>query len=139
MKKKSSYEDLQRAIRKLKMPAIEVFKNQYADKDYTIELHCPEFTCICPKTGLPDFAVINCSYIPDQTCLELKSFKLYLVAYRNVGIFHENCVNKVLEDIVKACKPRWARVEGIVMPRGGIQTKVVVEYNGAGRMRRGRT
>ena len=121
------------------MPAIEVFKNQYADKDYTIELHCPEFTCICPKTGLPDFAVINCSYIPDQTCLELKSFKLYLVAYRNVGIFHENCVNKVLEDIVKACKPRWARVEGIVMPRGGIQTKVVVEYNGAGRMRRGRT
>jgi len=128
MNKKSSYEDLQSTIRKLKMPAIEVFKNQYADKNYTIDLHCPEFTCICPKTRLPDFGVINLSYIPDQTCIELKSFKLYLIAFRNVGIFHENVVNKVLEDVVKICKPRWAKVEGIVTPRGGIQTTVVVEY-----------
>ena len=104
MKKKSSYEDLQKTIRKLKLPAIEVFKNQYMDKDYTVDFHCPEFTCICPKTGLPDFGVIDLSYIPDQTCIELKSFKLYLVAYRNVGIFHENVVNKVLDDVVVACR-----------------------------------
>ena len=128
MNTKSSYEDLQETIRELAMPDIEVFKNQYDDKNYTIDLHCPEFTCICPKTGLPDFAVINYSYIPDLTCIECKSFKLYLFAYRNVGIFHENLVNKILEDAVKACQPRWAKVEGIVTPRGGIQTTVVVEY-----------
>ena len=126
----SSYEDLQGHIRNFNLPDIEVFKNQYADKDYTIDLHCPEFTCICPKTGLPDFGVIDLSYIPDQTCIELKSFKLYLVAYRNVGIFHENVVNKILEDVVAACQPRWAKVEGIVNPRGGIQTTVVSEYKG---------
>lgn len=128
MKNKSSYEDLQGHIRKLKTPVIEVFKNQYADKDYTVRLSCPEFTCICPKTGLPDFATVYLTYIPDKTCIELKSFKLYLVAYRNVGIFHENLVNKVLEDVVKACHPRWAKVEGVVTPRGGIQTTVSVEY-----------
>jgi len=129
MKKKSSYEDLQEHIRTLKTPQIEVFKNQYADKEYTIVLNYPEFTCICPKTGLPDFATIRLSYIPDQMCIELKSFKLYLISYRNVGIFHENLVNKVLDDIIKACQPRQARVEGIVTPRGGIQTTVVSEYN----------
>ena len=128
MKKKSSYEDLQGHIRTLATPAIEVFKNQYADKDYRVELDCPEFTCICPKTGLPDFATIRLSYIPDKTCLELKSFKLYLICFRSVGIFHENLVNKILDDIVKACKPRWAKVEGIVTPRGGIQTTVIAEY-----------
>ena len=128
MTKKSSYDNLQKTIRSLKTPAIEVFKNQYAHKEYTVQLHCPECTCICPKTGLPDFATINLSYIPDKTCIELKSFKLYLVAYRNVGIFHENLVNKILDDVVKACKPRWAKVEGIVTPRGGIQTTVVSEY-----------
>jgi len=130
MDRLSSYEDLQGDIRTLELPDIEVFENQYADKDYTIDLHCPEFTCICPKTGLPDFGVIDLSYIPDQTCIELKSFKLYLIGFRNVGIFHENVVNKVLEDIVKACEPRWAKVEGIVTPRGGIQTTVVSEYKG---------
>jgi len=133
MSKKSSYEDLQGHIRVLKTPAIEVFKNQYSDKDYTVQLNCPECTCICPKTGLPDFATVNLTYVPDKTCIELKSFKLYLVAFRNVGIFHENLVNKVLEDIVKACKPRWAKVEGIVTPRGGIQTTVVAEYKKTGR------
>ena len=131
-KKKSSYENLQSTIRKMKMPSIEDFKNQYADKKYTIGLHCPEFPCICPTTGLPDFAVINLSYSPGRTCIELKSFKLYLVTFRNVGIFHENHVNKVLEDVVKACKPRWAKVEGIVTPRGGIQTTVVAEYKKKG-------
>ncbi len=128
MTKKNSYDDLQGHIRALKTPVIEVFKNQYADKDYTIQLHCPECTCICPKTGLPDFATINLTYIPDDVCIELKSFKLYLICYRNVGIFHENLVNKILDDVVKACKPRRAKVEGIVTPRGGIQTTVIVEY-----------
>lgn len=128
MKKKSTYEDLQKTIRKLKLPIIEVFKNQYADRNYTVDLHCPEFTCICPKTGLPDFGVIHLSYIPGKTCIELKSFKLYLAGFRNVGIFHENLVNKILDDVVGTCKPRWAKVQGVVNPRGGIQTTVVSEY-----------
>ena len=128
MKKKSSYEDLQGHIRRSKMPIIEVFRNKYTDKDYVVHLNCPECTCICPKTGLPDFGTINLTYIPDKFCIELKSFKLYLVAYRNIGIFHENLVNKILDDIVKACHPRWAKVEGIMNPRGGIQATVTAEY-----------
>ncbi len=128
MKNKSSYEDLQGHIRTMTTPEIEVFKNQYPDKDYTVELDCPECTCICPKTGLPDFATVRLSYVPDKACIELKSFKLYLVSYRNVGIFHENLVNKVLDDVVRACKPRRAKVEGIVTPRGGIQTTVTAEF-----------
>ena len=128
MKTKSSYEDLQGHIRGLKMPAIETFKNQYADRDYAIALDCPEFTCVCPKTGLPDFGTIRVTYVPGRTCIELKSFKLYLIGYRNVGIFHEHLVNKILDDIVRACKPRRAKVEGLVTPRGGIQTTVTAEY-----------
>ena len=128
MKKKSSYEDLQGRIRTFSTPAIEVFKNQYADREYTVQLNCPECTCICPKTGLPDFATIHLTYVPDKACIELKSFKLYLIAFRDVGIFHENLVNKILDDIVKACRPRRARVEGVVAPRGGIQTTVSAEY-----------
>ncbi len=126
--KSSSYEDLQNNIRQLKLPEIEVWVNKYPEKKYTISLSTEEFTCICPKTGLPDFATINVNYIPNKLCLELKSFKLYLFSYRNVGIFHEHLVNKILEDIVKACSPRFARVEGIVKVRGGIQTTVVSEY-----------
>ncbi len=126
--KRSSYEGLQKKIRSLKTPAIEVWENQYADRDYTIYLSIPECTCICPKTGLPDFATINITYGPDKTCLELKSLKMYIIAYRNVGIFHEHLVNKILDDIVKACRPRWAKVEGIVNPRGGIATTVTAQY-----------
>ena len=125
---KSSYEDLQENIRDLKTPDIEVWENKYPDKTYTVSLEIPEFTCICPKTGLPDFAVIKLEYIPNQWCLELKSFKLYLVSYRNVGIFHEHLVNKLMEDIVRACKPRSAKLEVIMNPRGGIGTTVVTEY-----------
>ena len=128
MKKKSGYEDLQKDIRNLAMPAIEVFKNKYDDRDYTVLLSCPECTCLCPKTGLPDFATINLAYVPDELCVELRSFKLYLVGYRSIGIFHENLVNKILDDVVKACAPRRAKVEGVVTPRGGIQTTVVAEY-----------
>lgn len=112
----------------MKTPEIEIFKNQYPDRDYVIELNCPECTCICPKTGLPDFVTVRLSYTPDKKCVELKSFKMYLIVFRDVGIFHENLVNKILDDMVVACRPRWAKVEGVVTPRGGIQTAVTAEY-----------
>jgi len=128
MKKKNSYEGLQGYVRALKTPKIDVWKNQYPEREYTIHLAVPEFTCICPKTDLPDFATVRVSYAPTKTCLELKSFKYYIIFYRNIGIFHEHWVNKILDDIVKACHPRWARVEGVVNSRGGIQTTVVAEY-----------
>jgi 7-cyano-7-deazaguanine reductase len=127
-KRKSSYEGLQENIRRLKTPVIEVWKNQYPDKIYTINLEIPEFTCICPKTGLPDFANITVEYSPDKYCIELKSFKLYTIFYRNIGIFHEHAINKILEDFVKACKPRWVRIRGVFNPRGGITTTVIREY-----------
>ena len=128
MSKISSYENRQKNIRKLKMPAIEVWENQYADRDYMVDLTIPEFTCICPKTALPDFALIKVSYKPAKVCLELKSLKMYLVEYRQLGIFHEHLVNKVLDDLVKSCQPRWMRVEVIMNPRGGIGTTVSAEY-----------
>ena len=127
-RKKSSYEDLQENIRGLRTPAIEVWENKYPDREYTIDLEIPEFTCICPKTGLPDFATIKLTYSPFKVCLELKSLKMYVIFYRNVGIFHEHLVNKILDDIVKASQPRWAKLEVVMNPRGGIATKVAVEY-----------
>lgn len=127
-KKFSSYEGLQENIRNLKTPKLEVWKNQYQDKLYTICLDIPEFTCICPKTGLPDFANIKIEYSPDKYCIELKSFKIYTIFYRNLGIFHEHATNKILEDFVKACKPRWAKITAVFNPRGGITTVVTREY-----------
>lgn len=127
-KKKPSYEGLQKKIRKLKSPKIEVWENQYFDKDYIINLAITEFTCICPKTGLPDFAAIYINYSPKKWCLELKSLKLYINFYRNLGIFHEHVINRILEDIVTACKPRWAEVIGEFNVRGGIRTTVRSEY-----------
>lgn len=126
--KKSSYQGLQSHVRNLRTPEIEVWENEYADREYHVAIEIPEFTCICPKTGLPDFATIKIDYIPSKTCLELKSLKMYIVYYRNVGIFHEHLVNKVLDDIVKACSPRWAQVEAVMNPRGGIATSVKSEY-----------
>jgi len=126
--KKSAYEGLQDRIRSLTTPPIEVWKNAYPDKIYTITLEIPEFTCICPKTGLPDFAVIKLEYSPDKYCIELKSFKLYTIFYRNLGIFHEHVVNKILDDFVKAAKPRWVKITGVFNPRGGITTTVIREY-----------
>ncbi|MFH0753865.1 MAG: preQ(1) synthase [Candidatus Omnitrophota bacterium] len=130
MKSISTYEGLQKKIRVLKTPEIEVWENQYADRDYTIHLEIPEFTCICPKTGLPDFAVIQVRYRPAKDCLELKSLKMYTLFYREIGIFHEHLVNKLLDDMVKACKPRWMKVEVKMNPRGGIYTMVEAEYKG---------
>jgi len=128
MSKASSYEGRQKDIRKLKLSDIEVWKNQYSDRDYIVDLEIPEFTCICPKTGLPDFALIKVSYKPAQVCLELKSLKMYLVEFRQIGIFHEHLVNKLLDDFVRASDPRWMRVEVIMNPRGGIGTTVTAEY-----------
>lgn len=127
VKKKSSYQGLQKNIRKLKTPKIEVWENQYPDKDYVINLNIPEFTCICPKTGLPDFAIIYINYSPKKWCLELKSLKLYINSYRNLGIFHEHVTNKILEDLVKACQPRFCEVIGEFNVRGGIKTTVRAE------------
>lgn len=128
MKKKSSYEGLQESIRSLKTPAIEVWENQYADKIYTIITEIPEFTCICPKTGLPDFAFIKIEYSPDKYCIELKSLKMYTIFFRNIGVFHEHLVNKMLEDFVKAARPRWVKITAEFNPRGGIKTTVLREY-----------
>jgi len=125
---KSNYEGLQKNIKNLKTPEIEVWENQYSDKEYTITLENPEFTCVCPKTGLPDFANIAIQYKPAKLCIELKSFKMYLLFYRGIGIFHEHVTNKILEDFVKACKPRWAYIKGEFNTRGGIYTTVSAEY-----------
>jgi 7-cyano-7-deazaguanine reductase len=127
-KNRSAYEGLQSKIKKLKAPKIEVWKNQYPDRDYIITIDVPEFTCICPKTGLPDFAVITIHYTPDVSCVELKSLKYYELFFRNVGIFHENVVNKFLDDLVKSCKPRWMEITGVFNARGGIGTTVKAEY-----------
>ncbi|PIQ91249.1 MAG: NADPH-dependent 7-cyano-7-deazaguanine reductase QueF [Candidatus Omnitrophica bacterium CG11_big_fil_rev_8_21_14_0_20_41_12] len=126
--KKSDYEGLQKNIRKLRTPAIEVWVNQYVDKIYTINLDIPEFTCICPKTGLPDFATISIEYCPAKFCVELKSFKMYTISFRNVGIFHEHLINKMLEDFVAVVKPRRLKITGVFNPRGGITTTVSREY-----------
>lgn len=128
MKKTSSYEGRQKEVRRMKMPDIEVWENQYSDREYVVNLTIPEFTCICPKTGLPDFAVIKVSYRPSKVCLELKSLKMYLIEYRSVGIFHEHLVNRLMDDLVKACKPRWMKIEVDMNSRGGIATTVTAEY-----------
>jgi 7-cyano-7-deazaguanine reductase len=127
-KRKSNYEGLQENIRRLITPSIEVWQNKYPDKEYIVNLEVCEFTCICPKTGLPDFATIKIEYSPDKLCVELKSFKMYTIFYRNLGIFHEHVINKMLEDLVKACKPRWLKVTGEFNVRGGIRTVVTAEY-----------
>lgn len=132
MKKISKYEGLQEKIRSLKTPEIETWKNNYPDRDYVTEIDIPEFTCICPKTGLPDFADIKIRYIADKLCVELKSLKYYTFFYRDVGIFNENVVNKFLDDLVAAVKPRWMEITGEFNARGGIKTTVVAEYGRKG-------
>ena len=112
---------------KAPLPDIEVWPNQY-QTGYEIEIEMPEFTSICPKTGLPDMGTLILTYVPDKFCLELKSLKMYTVEYRNLGIFQENIVNRVLADIVKACKPLEATLEGDFAARGGISTRVVANY-----------
>jgi 7-cyano-7-deazaguanine reductase len=103
---------------------LETFANPNPGRNYTIEIDCPEFTSLCPKTGQPDFGTITFEYVPDQLCVELKSLKLYLQRYRNQGAFYETVVNRLLDDFVAACHPRRCRVIGAFTPRGGITTTV---------------
>ena len=109
------------------MPEIETWPNQY--KGYEIEIVIPEFTSVCPKTGLPDFGKLTLKYVPDELCLELKSLKMHVLAYRNMGIFYENVVNKFLRDVVKACNPVSATVVGEFTPRGGIQSRITASWS----------
>jgi 7-cyano-7-deazaguanine reductase len=109
------------------LPSIECWENQFPG--YDIEIVIPEYTAICPKTGLPDFGTILVHYVPDKWCLELKSLKEYINAYRDLGIFYENAVNRILGDLVEACKPISMRVRGEFTPRGGIQSRVEARYS----------
>lgn len=110
-----------------KLPSIECWPNQFPD--YTITVEFPEYTSVCPKTGLPDFGTLVIRYVPDKLCLEMKSFKEYLLCYRNMGIFYENAVNRILRDIVNACQPVWLEVQGDFTPRGGLKTSVTARYD----------
>jgi 7-cyano-7-deazaguanine reductase len=107
---------------------IETVKNEYPNKDYSVNIEFPEFTCVCPRTGLPDLATIKIEYIPDKLLVELKSLKLYFISYRNEGTFHETVINKILDDFVAACKPRKVKIIGEFSVRGGIKTIVTVSY-----------
>ena len=123
-----SYSGLQDNIREMETPNIETWQNEYNDKDYTIEITNLEFTAVCPKTGLPDFGTIQITYTPDEQCVELKSLKEYFLFYRDVGIFHEHVVNKILADFVAACNPRKVNIVGDFHIRGGIKTIVRADY-----------
>ena len=107
---------------------LECFPNQYPQRDYLVTIRCPEFTTVCPKTGQPDFCTLTFSYVPDKVIVELKSLKLYLQAYRNVGIFYEVVINRILDDFVAAVQPRKLTLVGDFTPRGGISSVLTVEY-----------
>jgi 7-cyano-7-deazaguanine reductase len=124
----SSYEGRQDHIPGMEMPEIESWAFQYPGTDTSIEVSIPEFTCICPKTGLPDFATLQITYTPEKLCLELKSLKEYIMRFRDLGIFHEHVVNRVLGDCVKACAPKRMEIKGVFNARGGIQTTAVAKY-----------
>ncbi len=109
---------------------LETFPNPQPGRDYSIEFTCPEFTCLCPRTGQPDFATIRIDYVPDRKCVELKSLKLYLWSFRNEGHFHEAVTNRILDDLVRAVSPRTMRVVGDFLVRGGIHTVVTAEHVG---------
>ncbi|HSK08778.1 MAG TPA: preQ(1) synthase [Vicinamibacterales bacterium] len=109
-------------------PSIETFPNPKPERDYEIAIDCPEFTSVCPKTGLPDFGAIRLVYVPDERCIELKALKFYLLEFRNRGIFYEQVTNQILDDLVAACSPRRMTVTGDFTPRGGIKTVVTATY-----------
>ncbi len=115
-----------RSGRSERLPAIETWPNQY--RGYEIRIEMPEFTSICPKTGLPDVGTITLQYLPDKECVELKSLKYYILAYRNLGIFYENAVNRILDDVVGAVKPHWAVVTGSFNTRGGMRSTITARY-----------
>jgi 7-cyano-7-deazaguanine reductase len=107
---------------------LETFENQFPGRDYTIEIVCPEFTSVCPKTAQPDFGTLTFTYVPDGKCVELKSLKLYLQQFRNQGIFYENVTNRILDDFVAVVEPRQVQLRAAFTARGGITTTVIVEY-----------
>ena len=107
---------------------LETFENQYPGRDYAIEIVCPEFTSVCPKTGQPDFGTLTFNYVPAEKCVELKSLKLYLQQFRNQGIFYENVTNRILDDLVAATRPRFMRLTARFNVRGGVYTTVVAEH-----------
>ena len=127
MRKRNYTEEHARAGVEAPLPEIEVWENQFPG--YQIEIRMPEFTSLCPKTGLPDYGTITILYVPDKWCLELKSLKLYMLAYRNLGIFQENLVNRFLRDIVRAAKPVSASVVGEFTPRGGVFSKTTASWS----------
>lgn len=110
---------------------LETFPNPRPEREYEIAIDCPEFTSMCPKTGLPDFGTIRIRYVPDATCVELKSLKYYLLEYRNRGIFYEAATNQILDDLVSVCQPRRMTIMGDFSARGGISTSVTVEFTKA--------
>ena len=111
---------------------LETFENPHPDRDYSIHIHTPEFTCLCPKTGQPDFALLDLDYVPDALCVELKSFKLYIWSYRDEGAFHEAVTNHILDDLVAATRPRFMRLTAKFNVRGGVYTTVVAEHRKEG-------
>ncbi len=109
-------------------PMLEVFPNPKPDRDYEIEFECPEFTCVCPMTGQPDFATLSFRYVPAELCVELKSLKLYLWSFREVGAYHEAVVNRILDEVVDKVQPKFMEIEGVFNVRGGIYTTVRVRH-----------
>ncbi len=107
---------------------LETFPNPHPDRDYHVRIDCPEFTCLCPKTGQPDFAEIRLDYVPDKLCVELKSLKLYYWSFRNEGHFHEDVTNRIADDLIAALDPRYLKVTAVFNVRGGIYTTVEVEH-----------
>ena len=110
------------------MNTLETFENPNPHRDYTIRIDAPEFTCLCPKTGQPDFATIHLEYVPDKLCVELKSLKLYIWAFREQGAFHEAITNEILNDLVEVTSPKFMRIRAVFNVRGGVYTTVVVEH-----------
>jgi len=111
---------------------LETFPNPHPERDYTVRIRTPEFTCLCPKTGQPDFAILHLEYVPDQACIELKSWKLYVWSFRDEGAFHEDITNRILNELVTACQPRFMRLRAEFNVRGGVYTDVVAEYRQPG-------
>jgi 7-cyano-7-deazaguanine reductase len=118
---------MKKTTKKKKKP-VETFRNEYPDRDFEISIVNPEYTSVCPRTGLPDFGTVIVTYVPDRHCLELKSLKLYYLGYRNEGIFYEEAVNRILDDLVASCDPRWMSVRGEFTSRGGMRSTVETAY-----------
>ncbi len=128
MARQSDYNAHQKKHLATSLPELEVVDNHYDKRDYEIHFEIPEFTCVCPKTGQPDFATLTIDYVPAKKLIELKSLKLYITAYRNLGVFHEHVANRVLDDLVATAKPKRARLIADFNVRGGIHTVVTTEY-----------